>query len=74
MRRKRRKVEKLGILFASHTFTVAHVYYRAERKEQLSSNMAARQQKRADNIASRNEKRKDRYKKGKSRPGFEGKR
>jgi hypothetical protein len=34
--------------------------------------MAARQKKRADNIATRNERRKD-NKKGKSRPGFEGK-
>jgi hypothetical protein len=49
--------------------------YRAERKEQVTANMAARQQKRADNIASRNEKRKEKHKgvKGKSRPGFEGK-
>jgi hypothetical protein len=49
---------------------------RAERKEQLTANMAAKQKKRADNIASRNEKRKEKHKggaKGKSRPGFEGK-
>jgi len=48
---------------------------RAERKEQLTANMAARQKKRADNIANRNEKRKEKHKgaKGKSRPGFEGK-
>jgi hypothetical protein len=48
---------------------------RAERKEQLTANMAAKQKKRADNIASRNEKRKEKQKggKGKSRPGFEGK-
>jgi hypothetical protein len=47
----------------------------AERKEQLTANMAAKQKKRADNIASRNEKRKEKQKggKGKSRPGFEGK-
>jgi len=48
---------------------------RAERKEQVAANMAARQKKRADNLASRNEKRKEKHRgaKGKSRPGFEGK-
>lgn len=36
------------------------------------ASMAAKQKKRTDNIATRNERRKDK-KKGKSRPGFEGK-
>jgi hypothetical protein len=44
---------------------------RDERKEQVAASMAAKQKKRVDNIASRNERRKDK-KKGKSRPGFEG--
>ncbi|KAL9709152.1 hypothetical protein Ac2012v2_007505 [Leucoagaricus gongylophorus] len=43
-----------------------------ERKEQIAASMAAKQKKRTDNIAARNERRKDK-KKGKSRPGFEGK-
>ncbi|KAF8345678.1 surfeit locus protein 6-domain-containing protein [Amanita rubescens] len=42
-----------------------------ERKEQVTSAMAARQKKRTDNIAMRNERRKGG--KGKGRPGFEGK-
>ncbi|KAF9446466.1 SURF6-domain-containing protein [Macrolepiota fuliginosa MF-IS2] len=42
-----------------------------ERKEQLTASMAAKQKKRTDNIAARNDRRKE--KKGKSRPGFEGK-
>ena len=41
---------------------------RHERKEQTATSMAARQKKRADNIAMKAERRK-----GKSRPGFEGK-
>jgi len=41
---------------------------RHERKEQTAASMAARQKKRADNIAVKAERRK-----GKSRPGFEGK-
>ncbi|KAF9495159.1 hypothetical protein BDN71DRAFT_1482766 [Pleurotus eryngii] len=48
-----------------------------ERKEQLSNNLAAKQKKRQDNIAMRNERRSDKRKgvgkKGKARPGFEGK-
>ncbi|KIK68419.1 hypothetical protein GYMLUDRAFT_237480 [Collybiopsis luxurians FD-317 M1] len=53
-----------------------------ERKNQLTSSMAAKQKKRTDNIAMRNERRKGNDKKkpgmgkgskGKSRPGFEGK-
>ncbi|KAF7762436.1 hypothetical protein Agabi119p4_9029 [Agaricus bisporus var. burnettii] len=43
-----------------------------ERKEQVAASMAAKQKKRTDNIASRNERKKDK-KKGKARPGFEGK-
>ncbi|KXN85271.1 Surfeit locus protein 6 [Leucoagaricus sp. SymC.cos] len=43
-----------------------------ERKEEVAASMAAKQKKRTDNIATRNERRKDK-KKGKSRPGFEGK-
>ncbi|KAI0301359.1 60S ribosome biogenesis protein Rrp14-domain-containing protein [Russula brevipes] len=44
----------------------------AERKEEVTANMAARQKKRADNIASRNEKRKERHKgsKGSHVPGL----
>lgn len=45
---------------------------RDERKEHIVASMAAKQKKRTDNIAARNERRKDK-KKGKSRPGFEGK-
>ena len=41
---------------------------RHERKEQTATSMAARQKKRADNIAMKAERRK-----GKNRPGFEGK-
>ena len=41
---------------------------RHERKDQTAASMAARQKKRADNIATKAERRK-----GKSRPGFEGK-
>jgi hypothetical protein len=41
---------------------------RHERKEQAAASMAARQKKRTDNIAVKAERRK-----GKSRPGFEGK-
>ena len=41
---------------------------RHERKEQTATSMAARQKKRADNIAMKADRRK-----GKSRPGFEGK-
>lgn len=41
---------------------------RHERKEQTAVSMAARQKKRADNIAVKAERRK-----GKGRPGFEGK-
>ena len=41
---------------------------RHERKEQTAASMAARQKKRTDNIAVKAERRK-----GKSRPGFEGK-
>ncbi|KAJ3746637.1 surfeit locus protein 6-domain-containing protein [Lentinula detonsa] len=49
-----------------------------ERKEQLTSSMAAKQKKRTDNIAMRNERRNDKRKgikpkTGKARPGFEGK-
>lgn len=43
-------------------------YCRHERKEQTTTSMAARQKKRSDNIAMKAERRK-----GKSRPGFEGK-
>jgi hypothetical protein len=46
--------------------------FRDERKERLSNDMAAKQKKRTDNIAMRNERRNDK-RKGKSRPGFEGK-
>jgi hypothetical protein len=50
---------------------------RAERKDALEKNQAAKQKKRMDNIAMRNEKRKEKVKgikpaKSKSRPGFEG--
>ncbi|KAF9078648.1 surfeit locus protein 6-domain-containing protein [Rhodocollybia butyracea] len=49
-----------------------------ERKEQLTSSMAAKQKKRTDNIAMRNERKNDKRKgikpkTGKARPGFEGK-
>ncbi|KAE9405621.1 hypothetical protein BT96DRAFT_1015581 [Gymnopus androsaceus JB14] len=48
-----------------------------ERKEQISSSMAAKQKKRTDNIAMRNERKNDKRKgikpkTGKARPGFEG--
>ncbi|TFL07678.1 surfeit locus protein 6-domain-containing protein [Pterulicium gracile] len=43
-----------------------------ERKERLTNDMAAKQKKRTDNIATRNERKNDK-RKGKSRPGFEGK-
>lgn len=51
---------------------------RDDRKEQLSSSMAAKQKKRSDNIAMRNERKNDKRKgikpkTGKARPGFEGK-
>ena len=56
------------------------VLYRDERKEQVTSAMAARQKKRTDNIAMRNERKSDKRKgvgktksKTKARPGFEGK-
>jgi hypothetical protein len=49
------------------TFLKSH-YWRHERKEQTAASMATRQKKRADNIAMKAERRK-----GKSRPGFEGK-
>jgi len=42
--------------------------FRHERKEQTTASIAARQKKRTDNIAMKAERRK-----GKSRPGFEGK-
>ena len=50
---------------------------RDDRKEQLKESMAAKQKKRADNIAMWNERKSDKRKgigkKGKARPGFEGK-
>lgn len=55
------------------------VHRRDERKEQLSTAMAARQKKRADNITARAERKSDKRKglrtkpKDKGRPGFEGK-
>lgn len=52
--------------------------FREERKEQLTTSMAARQKKRGDNIAMRNERRSEKRKgikpsAKKARPGFEGK-
>lgn len=75
MRRRRRKVKKLGMMLLLLYESAFSRLIRVERKEQLTANMAAKQKKRADNIASRNEKRKEKQKgaKGKSRPGFEGK-
>lgn len=48
---------------------------RDERKTEVEASMAAKQKKRTDNIAMRNERRKgnEKGKKGKARPGFEGK-
>ena len=55
-------------LWNPHVLLLKSHCCRHERKEQTAVSMAARQKKRADNIAVKAERRR-----GKSRPGFEGK-
>jgi hypothetical protein len=73
-KRKEKEKEKnqkkwcVSSLWNPNVFSLKSHCCRHERKEQTAVSMAARQKKRTDNIAMKAERRK-----GKSRPGFEGK-